>query len=255
MVKYEDILKQIEGADYIPLEQRTKVQNVIPKAQVQETNKSVLDTAKLIGSNIVSGANSVFEGIADLGASALIPAAKLTSKLVDNKVGKFIFGEDAADYHNNPLYQIAQPMIEENISQDITQSAANKYDKTSYVKSDSTVAKVSQGLGQAVGLVIGGKFFDFNAKLPGGPQSHRCAQNQQHHRANPHGKEDGKNAHHCRDGGRTAWGGYCHGVRPYGHAMRDFHGQDRRGKAAHQCGENENAWGEGSSRHHWQYDT
>lgn len=166
MVKYEDILKQIEGADYIPLEQRTKVQNVIPKAQVQETNKSVLDTAKLIGSNIVSGANSVFEGIADLGASALIPAAKLTSKLVDNKVGKFIFGEDAADYHNNPLYQIAQPMIEENISQDITQSAANKYDKTSYVKSDSTVAKVSQGLGQAVGLVIGGKFFDFNAKLP-----------------------------------------------------------------------------------------
>ena len=129
-------------------------------------DNSLGDTIKFIGIQVASGAISVPEGIADLLAAGLRIGSKAASKLVDNPVGEFIFGEGAGDYHNNPVYQITDDMIKNNISGEVSQMGIDKYNDTSYVKAGSLPANVAQGAGQVVGLILTGNAFDFDSVLP-----------------------------------------------------------------------------------------
>lgn len=126
--------------------------NQYVKSKAQKGN--ILDTAGLLGTKLAEGAIGVYEGIADAGAAGLKVLGKATSKAVNNPVGKFIFGEDASNYENNPLYQIGEQMTKDKVTHTISKKATDKFKEKSLVSEDSLASQVASGVGQVVGMAL-----------------------------------------------------------------------------------------------------
>lgn len=136
----------------------------LPKKNKKKEN--IGDTLKYLGTKVAAGAVSVPEGIADFGGSILKGAGKVTSKIVDNPVGKFVFGKDAADYQNNPLYQIGENMSRDEIANTVSKEGSKAFEKKSYAKDGSLASNVAQGVGQVAGMIATGKVLGGKDILP-----------------------------------------------------------------------------------------
>lgn len=215
-VKYEDVLKEIEGMTYTPVSQRkntTSKINSVGKNNIKEEEtiksssfsnpyyktpaiptyndvntmmesyeKPQVDTSKIptsmdlikragatigdLSSDFITGFGGAWEGMADLGAAGLKAAGKLTSKIVDNPVGKFIFGEDAANYENNPLWQIGNDMTSTDVAKTVGEIGHKTFEENSKADNIPYAREISQGVGQVVGDISVGNAMGFKEILP-----------------------------------------------------------------------------------------
>ena len=160
-------------SDYIKTSQtdEDRIREKMEKLKKPSNNENVIGTAKYLGGKALSGGLSVPEGIADLGASVLKGVGWLTSKIVDNPVGEFIFGKDAGKIENNVFYQIGDQMVQDEIAGDLSKAVSDKYQNNSYVKDDSVWSSVAEGAGQVAGLIATGNFIGATELFPTGTKS------------------------------------------------------------------------------------
>lgn len=132
-------------------------QELLKKDPNYYNNKTVGSTVGLLGGKLASGLASVFEGIADAGAAGFKGLGKATSWLVDNPVGEFIFGEDAGDYKNNPLWQLGDSMTRDEITNELNKAVEDSFAEKSYADKDGLASNIAQGAGQVIGAALTGK--------------------------------------------------------------------------------------------------
>ncbi len=130
----------------------------MPKIETKKKKKNILDTViDTVGmgsTKLAKGWGNIQEGIADLGAPVLKTIGKATSAVVDNKVGEFIFGKDAGDYENNPLYQLGESMERDKVVETVSKPLEEKFEKNSLIKKDGLVSNVLEGVGQVAGMAL-----------------------------------------------------------------------------------------------------
>lgn len=135
-------------------------ENKNSSTNLKATSKKTLgSTLGYIGKEIGKSYLQFQEDIADTGAIALKGLGTATSWLANNKVGKAVFGKDAGDKKNNPLYQIGSDMLNQDVAQTIAKPLDKKFNDSSYIKPDSFLGKLPAVGGQVLGLVknpIGG---------------------------------------------------------------------------------------------------
>lgn len=126
----------------------------------KKKDKNIGSTIGYLGGKIATGATSVYEGTADTIAIGLKWLGKGTSFAADNPVGEFVFGKDAGDYENNPLYQLGDKMIKDDVAGMIDKKSTEAFAPSSYIKEDGIVSQVAEGVGYIAGLVKGSGMFD-----------------------------------------------------------------------------------------------
>ena len=155
-VKYSDYRKNTSEI----LEERRKIAEY--DKQFPEETKVKKDTTLggtlgyLLG-KFGSGVASAYEGIADFAAPTLKATGKITSSLVDNPVGEFIFGKGAGDPKNNPIYQLGESMIRDEVGKTFSDATTEEFGNRSAFDDNSLVTKVASGAGRILGDVSFGK--------------------------------------------------------------------------------------------------
>lgn len=119
----------------------------------KKTNKKTIGgTLGYIGKEVAKGAGNFYESTGDFGGALLQGVGKLSSSLVNNKIGEFIFGKDAGNFENNPLYQIGTDMLQTDVVNDLLKPLDNVLDNKSYIKPGSVLGSIPQGIGYALSL-------------------------------------------------------------------------------------------------------
>lgn len=155
-VKYSDYRKNTDEI----LEERRKIADY--NKQFPEETKVKKDTTLggtlgyLLG-KFGTGATSGYEGIADFIAPALKATGKITSSLVDNPVGEFIFGKDAGDPENNPIYQLGESMIRDEVGKTFSNVVDEEFGNRSAFDDNSLATKIASGAGRITAAGTFGK--------------------------------------------------------------------------------------------------
>lgn len=146
-VKYSDYRKNTDAI----LDERRKIAEYnkqFPEETKVEKDTTFGGTLGYLLGKFGSGAVGGYEGIADFIAPALKATGKLTSKLVDNPVGEFIFGKDAGDPENNPIYQLGENMIRDEVGKTFSERVDEDFGGRSAFDDNSLATKIAAGAGR-----------------------------------------------------------------------------------------------------------